>query len=32
VIHATLPVVEASRAHAMLAGREAFGKLVLVPG
>lgn len=31
VIHATLPLVEASRAHAMLSAREAFGKLVLVP-
>lgn len=31
VIHATLPLVEAARAHALLAAREAFGK-VLVPG
>lgn len=31
VIHATLPLVEAPRAHALLAAREAFGKVVLVP-
>jgi len=31
VIHATLPLVEAARAHALLAAREAFGKLILVP-
>ena len=31
VIHATIPLVEAARAHATLAGREAFGKLILVP-
>jgi NADPH:quinone reductase-like Zn-dependent oxidoreductase len=32
VIHATLPLVEAPRAHTRLAAREAFGKLILVPG
>jgi NADPH:quinone reductase-like Zn-dependent oxidoreductase len=32
IIHATLPLVEASRAHTQLAAREAFGKLILVPG
>lgn len=31
VIHATLPLVEAARAHEILAAREAFGKVVLVP-
>jgi len=31
VLHATLPLVDASRAHALLAAREAFGKVVLVP-
>lgn len=30
VIHATLPLGDASRAHALLAAREAFGKVVLV--
>jgi NADPH:quinone reductase-like Zn-dependent oxidoreductase len=31
VIHAVLPLVEAASAHERLAGREVFGKLVLVP-
>jgi NADPH:quinone reductase-like Zn-dependent oxidoreductase len=31
VVHASLPLVEAPRAHALLAAREAFGKVVLVP-
>lgn len=30
-VHATLPLVEASRAHSRLAARETFGKVVLVP-
>jgi NADPH:quinone reductase-like Zn-dependent oxidoreductase len=32
VIHDTLPLHDAARAHEILAGREAFGKLVLVSG
>jgi len=32
VIHATLSLLEAARAHEMLAAREVFGKLVLIPG
>jgi NADPH:quinone reductase-like Zn-dependent oxidoreductase len=31
VIHATLPLVEAARAHALLDSRAVFGKLILVP-
>jgi len=31
VVHATLPLAEAPRAHAILEGREAFGRVVLVP-
>lgn len=31
VIHATLPLVEAGAAHELLAAREVFGKVVLVP-
>jgi NADPH:quinone reductase-like Zn-dependent oxidoreductase len=30
-IHATLPLTEAAEAHALLAGRRAFGKVVLRP-
>lgn len=32
VVHAALPLVDAARAHALLAERAVFGKLVLVPG
>jgi NADPH:quinone reductase-like Zn-dependent oxidoreductase len=31
VVHASLPLCDASRAHGLLAAREAFGKVVLVP-
>jgi NADPH:quinone reductase-like Zn-dependent oxidoreductase len=30
-IHATLPLAQAAEAHALLAGRQAFGKVVLQP-